>query len=859
MSRILLIAAALVFSLDAAAAIQRHKWQQNGSYLVVEWLRDDILHLEYGNGPGPDINTLLTSSQMVCDPTVSEHKTSQVCSIQYNGPSIFRRASRGDQDVIETKDLTVEISTDDLGISIADKTKDDLALTRITPLNLDKNWKGLRASRKRNSTFMGLGQKFIDAMKNNSTFNWDGRIRDGGPFGNVMEFFNGGMNSNTQIPILYVLGDEAFENYAFFLDNTYRQRWDFMHPYSWQVEMLGSKISFYIFGGPDLQDLRKDYMEIVGHPLVPPKKTFGLWVSEYGYDNWDEMLDKLKTLRAAKFPIDGFLLDSFWFGGLDGTDNAKMGSLKWDTTRFPRPNETLRELKDQDIGIMLIEEPYVGRALPEHKEYDAQGCLIKRCVGCTDPLYIDWATWWGKGGMLDYTNPSCGVYLHERKRQALIDAGIVGHWLDLGEPELYSENAGYWAGRHVDVHNLYAFNWIKGIYEGYDRHKLQQRPFMLSRSGTAGIQRYGTAMWSGDTAARIGSLVGQFANQANMSMSGIDYYGADIGGYRRETLDGNLDELYTQWFAYGMLFDIPGRPHTDNIHCSPSAPHLCYETAPDRIGDLKSNLANVQLRYELIPYLYSLAHRAYLYGEPVQPPPVYYFQNDPTVRAMGHEKMIGRNLLAGIVAGYGERERGIYLPAGTWYDYYSQQRLTSKGQWFHNIPLYRDGIFRLPLYARSGAIIPLADKNDRNNLIARVYSDEKESSFTLYEDDGETIAYQSNAVRMTHISQRLTSYAAILKINATIGDYQTAPSTRRFTAQLIVNKPVASVLLNGKPLTRFEPSELEKAETGWSVLYDGTIVAKSGKDRVTMDHEFTFAFPSQGPMPSSWHPPLQTF
>ncbi len=145
---------------------------------------------------------------------------------------------------------------------------------------------------------------------------------------------------------------------------------------------------------------------------------------------------------------------------------------------------------------------------------------------------------------------------------------------------------------------------------------------------------------------------------------------------------------------------MPLRPHTENL-CN------CAATSPDSIGDEASNLGNLRRRYELTPYYYSLAHRAYLTGEPVVPPLVYHYQNDAAVREMGHQKMIGKDLLVGVVAGEGERSRNMYLPSGTWYDYATGEKLVSTGQWFNDRPLWVNGEFRLPTFARAGAIIPI--------------------------------------------------------------------------------------------------------------------------------------------------------
>jgi alpha-glucosidase len=271
--------------------------------------------------------------------------------------------------------------------------------------------------------------------------------------------------------------------------------------------------------------------------------------------------------------------------------------------------------------------------------------------------------------MIDYTSDGCAAQWHDAEREKLIADGVVGHWTDLGEPEMYSPSAGYAAGTHADAHNIFNFRWLRSIYQGYRRNDVAQRPFMMSRSGTAGIQRFGTAMWSGDIASRLTSLAAHAANQMHMSFSGIDYYGADIGGFHRN-LEGDLNEMYSQWYAYGMMFDIPGRPHVENL-CN------CKDTPPDRIGNTAGNLANTRLRYGLIPYVYSLAHRAYRYGEPVMPPLVMAYQNDNNVRTLANEKLLGRDLLAAVVAKHRENARDVYLPSGTWYDWHKRKRIAS--------------------------------------------------------------------------------------------------------------------------------------------------------------------------------------
>ncbi|HVP13675.1 MAG TPA: DUF5110 domain-containing protein, partial [Phycisphaerae bacterium] len=364
---------------------------------------------------------------------------------------------------------------------------------------------------------------------------------------------------------------------------------------------------------------------------------------------------------------------------------------------------------------------------------------------------------------------------------------------------------------------------------------------------------FGTAMWSGDIGSRLGQLAAHMNVQMHMSFSGIDYFGADIGGFNREALDGDLNELYTQWFADAAAIDVPVRPHTDNVENR-------YQTAPDRIGDMPSNLANIRQRYELVPYLYSLAHRAYLYGEPVVPPLVLYYQNDPEVRWLGGEKLLGRDLLAAVVAKYRQKTADVYLPVGGWINYHTNEYVVSRGQWLRALPLYVDGRFRLPMFARAGAIIPQmyvdeetmnvlgkrADGSRRDELIARVYAAATPSSFTLYEDDGETIAYKSGAVRTTAVSQEQKDRRMTVKIAAASGTYAGAPDRRDNVIKLVASASpagpaVRGVLLNGSPLPRMvNLDSFEAIDRGWYAAGNGLIVAKSGEMEVGKEKVFVF-------------------
>ncbi len=808
-----------------APKVERVKYTSGGAYLLTEVLDDRLIHFEFSAGAGGDTNVPLYTTPMVS-------KT------DYAGPSRFIDTGLG---VLRTAALELAVNPQTLCITVTDTADEPAAaaLTTICPAALGETEQSLTLTANATQHVYGLGEHFATPGVANG--DWAGKsVLPGNSEGNALTPFAGGNTENAQFPVLYAAGADG-RSYALFLDHLYAQAWDFTgNP--WTVRTGGDQIRGYLLVGPDLPALRRTYMDLVGRPPVPPKKMFGLWVSQFGYTSWADLEDKLQTLRANHFPVDGFLMDLQWFGGVFGV--SQMGALTFDARHFPDPAGEIARLRDeQGVGLMVIEEPYVVTSRPEYDVLAALGYLARKCgsgaAGC-DPVVL--SDFWGKGGMLDWTNDAAGDFWHDSKRQPLIDMGVLGHWTDLGEPEVYDPAAWYFGfpdlglHAHRDVHNLYNFAWIESIHRGYRRNGSVQRPFILSRSGTAGIQRFGAAMWSGDIGSNLPSLAAHLNVQMHMSFSGIDYFGADIGGYWRTALQGDLNDVYTQWFADGMLLDVPGRPHTADL-CN------CNQTAPDRVGDVASNLENVRLRYRLVPYLYSLAHRAWLYGEPVFPPLVFYHQDDPNVQQMADEKLLGRDLLVATASTAGQTERDVYLPRGTWIDYHTNESFSSAGEWLRNVPLRMNGVFTLPLFARSGAIIPemyvdaqtmnvlgkRLDGSVHDELIVRVYADQTASRFTLYEDDGVTTAYQRGAVRSTEISQQQTGEKITVFIAPASGTYDGAPASRGNIIQVVARGATAAgVRVNGVPLARVSSSAaLDASESGWSIA-DGLVVAKSG-------------------------------
>lgn len=586
-----------------------------------------------------------------------------------------------------------------------------------------------------------------------------------GVYGNAMVPLAGGNVSNALFPVLHMI-DDAGPDALLFLDNPAMSRWDFRSA-PWRVEVAHGEVSGAIAWGRESLELRQEYMTWTGRPPVPPRKAFGLWVSEYGFDNWEEMETKAEGLRQAGFPLDGFVMDLQWFGGItEGSPNSRMGALTFATAAFPNPAAKLAEMARTGLGIVVIEEAYIAGGLPEYADLAEKGHLVKSSSKPNQPLTIDESPWWGVGSMLDYLNPEAADAWHQSKREPLRRMGVMGHWTDLGEPEMFRhivsskgkktvyETPLYFGGlTQLAANNLFALRWAESIFRGYgaDGHAQGQRPWILGRTGTSGIQRFGAALWSGDIGANWESLRSHYRAQGHLAMSGLDYFGSDVGGFYRKAFQdapGGYEELYTRWFAAACLTDVPLRPHTQNLENK-------YETAPHLVGDRESNLANLRQRYRLIPYLYSAAHKAWREGVPFVAPPVAYQQGDEVLDRSGTHKWIGSDLLARLVLEPNVSNVSVRLPAGRWYDFESGELVSDKGSETLNVPARLGEVRRTPLFARGGSVIPLgsASTSEPASDLELVVFPGVAWKGSLIEDDGWSESYRGGQVAETSLSQ----------------------------------------------------------------------------------------------------------
>jgi alpha-D-xyloside xylohydrolase len=441
---------------------------------------------------------------------------------------------------------------------------------------------------------------------------------------------------------------------------------------------------------------------------------------------------------------------------------TKMGQLDIDPAQFPDPDAMNQELHQKGFQSIISIWPRFEKEGRYFAELDAKGFFLKDKNGKTQdglPFRSDRV-----GALIDSTNSEARKWFWEHIRDNILSHGFDYPWLDETEPDLVPDGLFYAIGSGDRFHNLYPLVHVENVAEGLRAWKPQNRVLILSRAAYLGSQRTGALFWSSDVNSSWEALQRQIPTGLNMTVSGIAYWGNDIGGWQdlaqttsavhpplidpkgAEAVVGkNYDypELFVRWFEYGTFLPtlrIHGsRKHTEIWTLGPAAEKI---------------LASYdKLRYRLIPYLYSSAKSTYDTGVPFMRPLWMDFPNDPNVANLGTEYLFGPAFLVAPVTGQGETKKQVYLPAGTdWYDFWTGKKAKG-GRWI----TVAAPIDRIAVFVRAGSIVPLGSDvqtTAETQTIAKikVYPGAN-ATFTLYDDDGKTTAYEKgDGVKLTTLT-----------------------------------------------------------------------------------------------------------
>jgi alpha-D-xyloside xylohydrolase len=545
---------------------------------------------------------------------------------------------------------------------------------------------------------------------------------------------------------------------------------------------MGDQIDYYFMKGNNMDGVISNYRELTGKAQVMPRWAMGFWQSRERYKTQDELLNTLSEFRKRRIPIDNIVQDwSYW-------PVDQWGSHDFDPDRFPDPKAMVDKVHEMNGHIMISVWPKFYPTTDNYKAFDAKGWMYKQAI---EDSILDWIAPGHMGSFYDAYAPGAREIFWQQIRDKLYNIGMDAWWLDATEPDILSNasmayrkalmNPTYY-GPSTKYFNAFALMNAKGIYEGQRRDGNNERVFILTRSGFAGMQRYGTVTWSGDIGTVWEDMKAQIPAGINFSMSGLPYWTMDIGGFcvekRYESAKEGSDdmnewrELNTRWFQFGAfapLFRVHGQYPLREM----------YNLAPVSHPAYKSMLYYDRLRYRLMPYIYSLTGAVWFDNYTIMRGLAMDFTNDANVYDIDDQYMFGPSLMVCPVYKYKARNRDVYFPAGKgWYDFYSGEFQIGGVHKSVEAPYER-----MPVFVPEGAIITAgpevqyASQKEADLITVYVYTG-ADGAFKLYEDEGVNYNYEDG--RYAVIPMAYDDTLKSLTIGDRMGEFNGMLQARKF-------------------------------------------------------------------------------
>ena len=548
---------------------------------------------------------------------------------------------------------------------------------------------------------------------------------------------------------------------------------------------MGDQIDYYFIAGDNMDEVISGYRTVTGKSQVMPKWAMGFWQSRERYKTQNELLETLAEFRRRNIPIDNIVQDWFYWPVDTWGDHA------FDPERFPNPKGMVDSVHAMNARIMISVWPKFYVTTNNYKAFDEKGWMYQQAV--KDSIR-DWVYPGYVGSFYDAYSADARKLFWKQIEEKLYPKGFDAWWMDASEPNIQDNTSMDYRkalcgptalGPSTKYFNAYALMNAEAIYDGQRGVDPDKRVFLLTRSGYAGIQRYSTAVWSGDIGTRWEDMKAQISAGLNFALSGIPYWSMDIGGFcvekRYEEAQRLYDrtgrenedlkewrELNTRWYQFGAfvpLFRSHGQfPYREMFHI-----------APDNHPAYRSMLYYDKLRYRLMPYIYSLAGMTWLNDYTIMRALVMDFPGYAKVREISDQYMFGPALMVCPVYAYGARNRKVYFPGNEgWYNLYSGSYIAGNQTISVDAPYER-----MPLFVRAGSIVPFgpeimySDEKQPETITLFVYGG-RDGSFTLYEDEGVNYNYEkgdyatipfiyNDANKTLEIGERKGTFNSMLK------------------------------------------------------------------------------------------------
>ncbi|MCX0395172.1 glycoside hydrolase family 31 protein [Clostridium perfringens] len=530
------------------------------------------------------------------------------------------------------------------------------------------------------------------------------------------------------IPFYVALKEEA--TYGIFFDNSFRSYFDMGKEMGDRIFFgaIGGQIQYYFIPGENIKEVVKNYTALTGRMEMPPLWSLGYQQCRFSYFSQEEVRELVKTFEEKDIPLDVVYLD------IDYMDGFRVMTFK--TPNFDDAAGLIGDLKEKGIRTITIIDP--GVKVDEEYDVFKRGKEGNHFTKKLDGEMFIGAVWPGDSAFPDFSNKDCREWWKSELKKFISEHGMDGIWNDMNEPCVFNNdhktmletclhNSDNGVIEHKEFHNRYGFEMSRCSKEAQEELHPNERGFSMTRATYAGGQRY-SSVWTGDNMSLWSQMRMSISMNANLGISGFSFVGNDVSGFG---LDSS-EELFIRWMEMGPFIPI-FRNHS-NMYTRRQEP-WAFGPRAEKIAK-----KSIELRYELLPYIYDLYYISHKEGLPIFRPMIMEYEKDMNLLNMREQFMLGENMIVAPVLYEGERSKTVYLPKGIWFNYFTMEKLQG-GKWY-KLPCELDEIL---VFVKEGAIIPTYNKKFRNvkerpkNILLKVFGENAKGFY--YNDDGHTMEY----------------------------------------------------------------------------------------------------------------------
>lgn len=492
--------------------------------------------------------------------------------------------------------------------------------------------------------------------------------------------------------IPFYIGLHHEKSYGIFFDNTFRSFFDFCQERRNITSFWaqGGEMNYYFIYGPQMADVVANYTDLTGKPhQMPPLWALGYHQCKWSYYPESNVKEIAAKFRELQIPCDAIYLDIDYMEGFR--------CFTWNKNYFPDPKRMVKELADDGFKTIVIIDPGIKIDM----EYDIFKEALEKDYFCkrADGPYMKGKVWPGECYFPDFTNPEVREWWSDLFKELIEDIGVAGVWNDMNEPAVmdvpgktFPDDVRHdYDGNqcsHRKAHNVYGMQMARATYQGIKKFSYPKRPFAITRAAYSGTQRY-TSSWTGDNVATWDHLNIANIQAQRMCMSGFSFIGSDIGGFAEQP----NGELYARWIQLGIFHPFC-RTHSSGDHGN-QEPWTFDNTVTDVVRKF------IEIRYQLLPYLYTAFWKYAEEGVPILKSLVLFDQEDLHTHYRNDEFIFGEKILACPVAEPNAKGRRMYIPRGKWYNFWNNEIIEGEKEMWVDADLDS-----MPIFIKEGAIIP---------------------------------------------------------------------------------------------------------------------------------------------------------